>query len=275
MKKIIALCTVFVLGVGSMSAQETQKKCCETKCSSHIGVFNHLGGNINVGTQGIGLDLAVPITKYLELSVGLNTMPAFKYDFDINVGNLTAGQYVFDGGSVNVKANMERTTGEAKLSIYPFGCKNDLFVVGGISYGGNRLAKITAYSDQIERFYSGAEMSDINGNPIPTAARPEVESQIDKYEVQFDHDGRAQGEIKVRNWRPYMGLGYGRLIPKKKVGFRVEAGVQIMGKMAIYQDGVKVNTKELNNGADDDFSKVADKIKVYPVLKFALTGKFI
>ena len=227
MKKLVALCTVLVLGVSSMSAQGTEKKC-SGKCQNHIGVFNHLGWDVNVGTQGIGVDLAVPITPYFELSAGLNTMPAFKYDTDVNVGNFTAGDYQFDGGKVNVKGNFERTTGEVKLSIYPFGAKNDLFIVGGLSFGSRRIAKIEAYSEKLEDFYAGRPINDINGNPIPVEARGEVESQIDKYVIDFDHNGKAYGELKARKWRPYMGLGYGRLVPKKTLGFRVEAGVQLI-----------------------------------------------
>ena len=42
------------------------------------GIFNHFGGDINVGSQGIGFDLATPITQYLEVSAGMNFMPGFK-----------------------------------------------------------------------------------------------------------------------------------------------------------------------------------------------------
>lgn len=273
MKKLFAVCVVALLGVGSMSAQVTDNR-----------VLNHLGWDLNVGTQGIGVDLAVPITNYFELSVGVNHMPAFKFDTDVKVGHIkgTASYqgidypYDIDGKEIDIKANFERTTGEVKLSIYPFGAKNDLFIVGGLSFGGSRIAKLKGHSPAILDYYTNPNFTDVNGNVIPEEAKDEIQAEIDKYEFKFDKNGDARGEIKARKWRPYMGLGYGRLVPKKNVGFRVEAGVQLMGKMKIYQDGVQVDTKNaVPEGYDDDISKITDKIKVYPVLKFAITGKFI
>lgn len=288
MKKVFALCAVLVLGVSSMSAQDTEKKCCG-KCENHIGLFNHLGWDINVGTQGIGIDLAVPITKYLELSVGVNHMPAFTYSTDAKIGHIKGNAtdpatgfvypYDIDGREVHITGNTERTTGEAKLSIYPFGTKNSLFVVGGISFGGNRLMKFKGYSSAIDDYYNNPNFTDVNGNVIPASAKDVIQAEIDKYEFQFDKEGNTRVEAKARKWRPYVGLGYGRLIPKKNIGFRVEAGVQLMGKVKLYQGDREVSVKNaVPEGYDDDISKVVDEInkyRVYPVLKFAITGKFL
>ena len=274
MKKIL-LSFVLVLITSSAFAQSEKP---------FYGVFNRIGVDINVGTQGVGVDMAFPVTKYLELSVGVNSMPAFKYSDDIKVGHITGSTtyagvtypYDIDAKSVDVKANLERTTGEVKLSFYPFGERNSLFVTGGFSFGGNRIARLSGYSTAIEDYYNNPNFTDVNGNVIPEAAKDEIQAEIDKYEFKFDKTGHAVGDIKVRKFRPYVGLGYGRLIPKKAVGFRVEAGVQFMGKMKIYQDGVQIDEENLvPDGNDDDLSKILDKVKVYPVLKFALTGRFL
>jgi hypothetical protein len=41
------------------------------------GVFNHLGVGLSAGSQGISIDAAAPLTKYLELNFGVNFMPGF------------------------------------------------------------------------------------------------------------------------------------------------------------------------------------------------------
>lgn len=62
------------------------------------------------------------------------------------------------------------------------------------------------------------------------------------------------------------------LIPKKRVGFRFELGCQFMGKMRVYQNDSELETNNVVKGKDD-LSKWLDKLKVYPVLKFTLTGR--
>ena len=96
------------------------------------------------------------------------------------------------------------------------------------------------------------------------------------YEIKIDREGNAEGEIRVNAVRPYVGLGYGRLVPKGRVGFRVELGCQFMGKMKVYQDDQELDVdKALKDKGSDDISKIIDKLTVYPVLKFTLTGRIL
>lgn len=105
-------------------------------------------------------------------------------------------------------------------------------------------------------------------------SKNEVYAQIDKYEVQFDNNGDVKGEVKANAFRPYFGLGYGRMVPKKRVGFRAELGLQIHGKLKVYQGGSEVKIDDIDV-VDDELSDVIDKFKVYPVLKFTLTGRIL
>ena len=80
------------------------------------------------------------------------------------------------------------------------------------------------------------------------------------------------GDVRVKKFRPYVGLGFGRLVPKNRVGFRFELGCQFMDKMKVYQDDAEVDINEMTKG-DDNLSKLIDKLRVYPVMKFTLTGR--
>lgn len=56
---------MLMVGASSVSAQN----------SDFFGVANHVGAGVGVGTEGIGVDVAVPVTKYLQARVGFNVMP--------------------------------------------------------------------------------------------------------------------------------------------------------------------------------------------------------
>lgn len=240
-----------------------------------FGVFKHMGAGVSVGTEGIGINVATPVTNYLELGLGVNFMPGVKIKGDVDVNDI---KYTYtDAGTglsvpvtipmseVNVQAKLARTVFDFKANVYPFGTKNDLFVAAGFSFGGKKIAKISGHSEDVKNFMARTD--------VPEAAKDQVYAEIDKYQVDFDHNGDVKGYIRVNAFRPYLGLGYGRLVPKHRLGFRVELGCQFMGKMKIYQNGKEVNINELDKNKDDDVSKFVDKFKVYPVLKFTLAGR--
>lgn len=235
------------------------------------GIFKHIGANINVGTQGLGFDVATSITNYLEMSMGMNFMPDFKISGDVDVSDInfthSGQQYTIPMDQVNIEGKLARTTAEFKFSAYPFGIHNSLFVAAGFSFGGKKIAKLKGHSNDVKAFMNNPE--------YPNDVKQSVYAEIDKYEVKFNNNGDINGDVRVNAFRPYLGLGYGRLVPKKRIGFRVELGCQFMGKMKIYQNDKKVDTNDLQEKGDDDLSKFIDKFTVYPVLKISLTGRIL
>ena len=141
--------------------------------------------------------------------------------------------------------------------------RNDLFLTAGFSLGGKKIAKLDGHSDDVARVYEE--------NPNWTGT---IDAVIDKYNIRVDRQGNVEGDVRVNGFRPYLGLGYGRLVPRGRVGFRVEAGVQFMGHMKVYQDDTELDIKEATGG-NDDLSKIIDKWTVYPVLKFMLTTRIL
>ena len=80
MKKSILVCAVALLGFTQASAQDYER-----------GIFNHLGANLSVGTEGISIGVAAPCTDYLEFGLGVNFMPGIKVKEDANVAGIPAG----------------------------------------------------------------------------------------------------------------------------------------------------------------------------------------
>ena len=85
--------------------------------------------------------------------------------------------------------------------------------------------------------------------------------------------GDVAGGVTVSGFRPYVGVGFGRLVPKKRVAVRVELGTQIHGTPKVYADGKGDLDKVLKDAGDDDISKLIDKLTFYPVLKVTLRGR--
>ena len=258
MKKLFVACFAVLMGSTSVLAQETVER----------GIFNHLGLNVSASTEGIGVGVATPITDYLELSAGVNFMPSIKIKGDVNVDyniDPLLPVTIPSSDKVKITGDLKRTTMDVKLNIYPFGGNSTFFVAGGFSFGGKNLGKLNGHSDVIENAVSTyPAFKDVILNSIS--------AELDKYNVKFDERGDINGDIRVKNFRPYVGLGVGRLVPKSRVGFRFEAGCQFMGKLKVYQDDKEVKINELND-TDDDISKLIDKLTVYPVLKLTITGR--
>ncbi len=264
MKKLLIVCGLVLLGMQNVSAQKVDD----------FGIFEHVGANLGVGTEGISIGVAAPVTNYLEVGLGVNFMPGFKAngDVDINVKStdnpgLKAVLKNYDLRTINIEGNMARTTLDFKVSAYPFGVKNDFFVVAGFSFAGKDIVSIEGNNSEIGRLY--AEHPEYRDE-----IKRIITANVDQYDITIDDKGHAEGDVRVNAFRPYLGLGYGRLVPKGRVGFRVEAGVQFMGKMKVYQNDTEVNITELKKG-NDDLSKIIDKWKVYPVLKFMLTTRIL
>lgn len=255
MKKLLIVCGLVLLGMQNASAQKVED----------YGIFEHVGANLSVGTEGISIGVATPITNYLEVGMGVNFMVAIKPSGDVQIKNVTLPDgSTRDLGKLNIKGNLARTTWDFKVSAYPFGTKNDLFVAAGFSFGGKKIATLEGHNDEVVKIY----------NQYPEM-KGQISAVIDQYDIHFDDNGNVDGDLRVNAFRPYLGLGYGRLVPRGRVGFRAELGLQFMGHIKVYQNDSKLDIDQFTKKEEDSLSKWVNKLAVYPVLKFMLTTRIL
>ena len=95
--------------------------------------------------------------------------------------------------------------------------------------------------------------------------------QIGDVSIPVDQNGNVSGGLKVSAVRPYVGLGYGRAVPSKRINFMLDAGVQLHGTPEVYSDFGQVD--QLMAEVDNDFTDIINKLKVYPVIRFRICGK--
>lgn len=247
MKKLILSGLAMILSLTSAVAQE------------ETGVGNHLGWGVGFGTEGFNASIATDMTQYAELEFGVNWAPGFSRKESGEVFTIdpnTKRRPKVD--DMDIKAKVNRATLDFKGSVYPFATKenlsSDLFVAVGISFASKEIASLEGNSpksaDGPKYVRAGKYLLPLNGNDVDASAR-------------------------VNSVRPYVGLGYGRLVPKNNLGFRVELGCQFNGKVKLYKDD---NECELlsDHGipVDSKTQDVMDFFSIYPVLKVSLRGKF-
>lgn len=251
MKKVFFAVAVALLSVCGATAQSDRPM---------FGWANRVGVGLGVGTEGIGIDASTCLSKYLGVRLGVNIMPDIniKTDADIEPNASDIEQII--ASSLSVKGSLKRTTVDLKVDCYPTG--GVFFVTAGFSMGGSKLLRVKGHSDEIANQQALAKDYGI---------------QIGDYNIPFDENGDVRGGLKVSGFRPYLGLGVGRLVPKNRVTCRLELGVQFHGKPKVYAGGLEGDDllNEVDEDSSNDIKKIMDNFKVWPVLKFSIRGRIL
>lgn len=241
------------------------------------GLFNHVGLNVGAGTEGISVGLAAPVTGFFELEAGVNVMPSFKLsgdlDVDVNTSSLPQVPTVTypTSATIHAEGSFDRTTFNVKANLYPFGGGTKFFIAAGLSIGGEKIAEVTGSCDELRKFSQSLPTQELKNE-----FRQAVSANLAGYNLQFDENYNVQGDIRCKKVRPYLGLGFGRLVPKNRLGMRLELGCQFMDKLKVYQNDTEVDIdKALEDAGDDDLSKFVKDLKIYPVVKFSFTGRIL
>lgn len=267
MKNLMMVAVILLTSVGSVMAQNEYKR----------GLFNHVGLNVGAGTEGISVGLAAPVTSFFEVEAGVNVMPSFKLsgdlDVDVNTSSLPQVpnvQYPPEA-TIHAEGSFDRTTFNVKANLYPFGGGSKFFIAAGLSIGGEKIAEVNGSCDQLR----------VISQKLPTQElkeqfRQAVTANLGGYKLELDENYNLQGDIRCKNVRPYLGLGFGRLVPKNRLGMRFELGCQFMGKLKVYQNDTEIDiNKALEDAGEDDLSKFVKDLKVYPVVKFSFIGRIL
>lgn len=253
MKKVLRAGLIAVLGMVALAGRADVLD---------LNLFNHLGVGAHVGTTGFGFEVGTPITKFITARAGITIMPGIKFKTDVDgtyqaaIDNRIpqlAGSSVTQDFTMNVEGSLSRTQGSLIFNVYPLPDFTSFYVAAGGYFGGRKIVGVTGHSDELKQLADNASI------------------ELGDYKIPVDKNGNVDGALKVNGFRPYLGLGFGRLVPKGRINFGVELGVQFMGKMKVYTGGEELSKILTDN--DDDWQKWMDKLTVYPVLKFTLSGR--
>jgi hypothetical protein len=200
MKKIATIFLLMTIGIfvkaqeqpASTNPVSATSVLVEDKLGSHAW-----GASLNLTSNGIGVELSRSLTtnRKLVARIGGNYLAYDLKDFPYNNGSKAKPQYLL------ANANIVLGSIGAYIDWHPFG--NAFKLTGGVAY---LMSKVT----------STAQLRD---------STPQGDIQISPDEV-----GQIKAEIKPSsNIAPYIGIGFGRAIPKNRVGVSFEMGTYYMG----------------------------------------------
>ena len=308
MKKLLIACSVMLLSLGA-SAQVhfgigagAGTTGIALDASLMVGKYVGIRGGVDIMPQ-------IKVNKDIDLKTEDANKKVSQLTNEIKELNTKLAQYgleqvdlsQYPGGNLpnnmEIQGKLKNTTGHVLIDLYPGG--HSFHFTVGAYFGPEEIIDvynkedgfmkpITAYNDAI--IYAQSQ------TPSNSVVPQNVRDVVDKYGLKMiggelgDYfvtpnpadKGNVNAYAKVKSFRPYVGLGFGRAVPKGRIGCEFDLGVQFWGKPEIYVPTYNKTTgtyqceKIDGDKAGDDAGKVlktVSKVSVYPVLNFRLVGR--
>ena len=145
MKKSLFICILSIFGLTPTYAQYNNVE---------WDLFNHLSVGLGLGTTGISLDVAAPISNYVAVRAGVGILPNLKLHPALDLGfdqETQDGFYeLFDErlpNTIDFKAKVKFTAGHLLFDVYPFE-KSSFHVTAGAYLGSKEIARLNTVGDQ-------------------------------------------------------------------------------------------------------------------------------
>lgn len=251
-------------------------------------LFNHLSVGASVSTSGIGLELATPIGRFFTIHAGADYMPSFSIKSHINydrpaVLNNVPSWFLEEryvnipetGANVEVVGKPNLTQGKVLFDFNAASTGAGFRLTAGVYFGNKILARAKA----VDKTIAAVELynKDIaDGTVQAEPSHPDgITVDLEGYPMTLDR-GRTALELSVNKVRPYIGIGWGRAMPRKRLSFNFDLGVLYIGSPKVID---KYGGNEISKDDPRITQKLSDAIglingiPVYPMLKFTLFGR--
>ena len=286
MKKLLVLFAFIGMSLTPASAQQDDQL-----------IFNHLGIGISVGTTALSINASTVLTPYFGIRAGINIWPAIKMRSNMHLGsriqNWETGdlvKYVEELNEVlsddqqipmempdmvDLHVKPKLTAGHILIDYYPFPHHSNFHLTTGFHVGTgtvidihNRhegsLLPVTLWNNAMEDPNTQDIVKEYGLEPIGLL--------LGDYFLAPDEDGNLDARIRVSGFRPYLGLGFGRAVPRKRIGCQFDLGVQFWGSPKVVVNGETLQPDRVGDQLDDALSLVS-RIKVFPVMTFRFVGR--
>jgi len=251
MKKLIAIVVASVSSISVVSAQQA---------------FKSLAIGFEAGTTGLGVEIAIPVvTDRIVLKGGL-TAPSLTYPFSFNADMqivndeiASANNYLSQVGaedrintrfsdlSLTATPTLNLSTARLLVELYPFKRSSFHITVGAYLGMGDKFLSASLQSDEVfvsELNSLRAEVESINEkySSLPGYSPVDVTASSFNFNgttyMVREAGGKAtiDAELEVAKFRPYLGIGFGRSMPKGHLGFQFDMGLWYHGSMSLVSD---------------------------------------
>ena len=277
MKKIIVL--LYSISVCSgVWAQE----------NGDVKAFQHLSVGLEFfSTTGFGIELAAPFHPHFALRGGISMFP-LRYHTPIEItvadaiitkmSNAMQQTPAIESElrSLNLPVNPRNISNDVdgtatlglingKLLVDYFPAKNSSFhLTGGFYIGAGTLVKVEG---KMQEAHDVLNVMKKHGHDFSN------EVYIDDSKIYVKDIMNIDGSIGINTVKPYFGLGFGRAVPKRRVGFRMELGAFYQGSPQLTSGNA--NIQDLIDKNLGDITDLLKKISLYPVLSFKLNVKIL
>ena len=298
MKKFILLFATLSAAFLSTSAQK-------------VSAFEHLDIGVTLGTTGVGIDVATPLSEQFRVRAGFSFVPEFdvKMNFDMDGENGSNVNSVADkfadltglaiDDNIDMIGQPNIFNGNLLVDFYPI--KNVNFhVTAGFYVGSSRVASACNAIEDMATLVSASMYNNIYdnieaGEPIfgDVYLSPELEEKFlsygrmgvhlgnrvdtgEPYIMEPDENSTVKVDVFVNSFKPYLGVGYGGKLAKNNDCVRIafDAGVMFWGgaPKVVTHDGVDlVRDVENIGGKVGEYISIAKALQVYPVLNLKLS----
>jgi hypothetical protein len=217
--------------------------------------FQQLAIGVEAGTYGPGVTLATSLSPNFKLKAGLNFMN-YKYngEFDLDPDGYlpSAPETSITMSGKLIDPELSFTNGKLIIDYYPM--KNGIFSLSAGVYAGNNSISVNGKIDNYN---------------------PDAVFNFEDITVKPNTDGTFEGKLKLGNTiKPYFGLGLGRTIANKRVGFRFDLGLVYQGDYKFESKNVLSGTSLINNQANkisEETNVPAWLLKCWPMINFSLS----
>ena len=227
MKKLSLLTAAFAMVLGTLQAQQdstsVKSNNNKEKKANPYPMFQNRGAiGVQLGLPGFGLEYAHNLSPHLNARARVNYFVLNDYSTDMELS----------GQDVNIAVDLNALSTDFLLDYLPFK-RSSFHITGGISFVSKMNIDATVLLNQT------FEYGDIKITP----------EEIGQIDIGIDYTGIA----------PYIGFGFGRSVPKNRVGVGLEVGGYFAGgpQVDVEATGMLSDTSEEEAQLEENLSDYA------------------
>lgn len=239
-----------------------------------LRILNHLSVGANAGTMGLGADVAMPLTRFVDIEAGFTIMPQIRFSSDVNLSNggQTAIEQYKGLNRFGIKGETKLVNGKLIFNVMPIPVFRTFHVGVGAYFGNGNILNVYNSEDGVlmDVVSTNNQIREYN-KQNPDNLQKLYGLEVGNYLLEPDEDGNVNASVAVKKFKPYVGIGFGKAVPNRRLGFKCDLGCVFWGSPSLTCNGVDLTKEDFNGGGSA--IKTITKIRVYPVLNFRLCGR--
>lgn len=307
MKKIVlslALASVTALGFAQSENMEAFKHMSVGVEAGLMGagvqvampvVTDHLVLVLGYNSFKYSMDKTIEGLGYGDLNNHIAKLNQQVSDYNTYVSPFTGQKYSplsSLGQDISVDASAELNLSNFKCLVEYYPSKNSSFhLTAGVMIGKDYLLKIDGVADKLSNdcYKSALKLNEeLKNAPFDDPGKKAVYDitgvddldkvlrlNVDDQTYHLGTDASVEAKLAINKVRPYFGLGFGRAVPNKRVGFQFEIGAWMHGNPTLKSANNLgyFDPDATSNETVDDVYKIVNSVSIWPQMTFRLTGR--